>query len=166
MDCFWVNVLIFITGLFIWWEVNVPVRRKEERCDREVNIIDNKKDFSEAELKELFSSCGWSSAKKPDVLVLAFHNASNVVCAYDKDKLVGIVRSMDDGFWSSNIDCLLIHKDYQNRGIGTKLIQILLQKLSNVEYMNVCPDEKKNINFYKKFGFEIVEGFYLQRRKM
>lgn len=165
MDYFWLNVLILIIGLLVWWKVNVPVRRKEEQCDRKVNVIDNKKDFSEAELKELFSSCGWSSANEPDVLVLAFHNASNVVCAYDKDKLVGIARSMDDGFWSSNIDCLLVHRDYQGRGIGTQLVKSLLLKLSNVEYINVCPDEKRSINFYKKFGFKIVDGFYLQRRK-
>lgn len=162
MDYFWLIVLILIIGLLVLWEVNVPVRRKEEQCDRKVNVIDNKKDFSEAELKELFSSCGWSSAKKPDVLVLAFHNASNVVCVYDKDKLVGIARSMDDGFWSSNIDCVLVHKDWQNRGIGTKLIQSLLQKLSNIEYINLCPDERENVKFYKQFGFKVIKGCYLQ----
>jgi N-acetylglutamate synthase-like GNAT family acetyltransferase len=130
-----------------------------------IKIFDNKKDFSEVELKELFSSCGWSSAKKPEVLVLAFHNASNVVCAYDANKLIGIIRSMDDGLWSSNIDCLLVHKDYQHKGIGTQLMNALLKKITNVEYINVCPDKRENAKFYKQFGFKVINGCYLQLKK-
>lgn len=131
----------------------------------QIKIIDNKKHFKEKELQELFASCGWESSNQPELLVKAFFNSSNVVCAYNNEKLVGIARSMDDGFWSSNIDCLLVHKDYQGQGIGTKIINTLIRKLSKVKYINVCPDKKKNVNFYKRLGFKKIKGCYLQIRR-
>lgn len=131
-----------------------------------IKIIDNKKHFKEQELQELFASCGWDSSEQPELLVKAFFNASNVVCAYANDKLIGIARIMDDGSWSSNIDCFIVHKDYQGQGIGTKIIQTLIKKLSNVKYINVCPDKRKNISFYKRFGFKKIRGCYLQKRSI
>lgn len=130
-----------------------------------IKIIDNKKHFKKTELQELFASCSWESSKQPELLVKAFLNSSKVVSAYDNNKLVGIARSMDDGFWSSNIDCLLVHKDYQKQGIGTQIIRILLKKLSNVKFINVCPDKRQSINFYKRFGFKKIKGCYLQIRR-
>ena len=129
----------------------------------DIKIINNKKKFNEQELQDLFASCNWESSKQPELLVKAFLNSSNVVCAYRNEKLVGIIRSMDDGIWSSNIDCLLVHKDCQGQGIGTQLIQTLLKNLSKIKYINVCPDQRKSISFYKKFGFKKIQGCYLQR---
>lgn len=121
------------------------------------------KEFNENELKDLFSSVKWKSAEKTEKLQKAFENSTNVISAWDGNKLVGIIRSMDDGCWSANIDCLVVHKDYQRKGIAKQMLQELLIDLSNIEYINVCPDEKEMIDFYSKFGFCKIEGCYLQK---
>ncbi|MCR4948612.1 MAG: GNAT family N-acetyltransferase [Treponema sp.] len=124
------------------------------------------KTYSERDLKDLFSSIGWKSAKEPQILVQAFNNASHVVSAWEDDKLIGIIRSMDDGCWSANIDCLVVHKDFQNKGIASTLITEILKNLSNIKYINICPDNKNLIVFYEKFGFKIIEGCYLQKTNL
>ena len=121
------------------------------------------KTFDSNELKELFSSVSWKSAATPKKLVEAFKNSSNVVSAWEGNRLVGIVRSMDDGCWSANIDCLVVHKDFQGKGIAKQLMTELLNDLNNIEYINICPDEKEMEKFYSEFGFKVVEGYYLQK---
>ena len=39
----------------------------------------------------------------------------------------------------------------------------LLEDLKNIEYINVCPDDKEMENFYFDFGFKLVQGCYLQK---
>ena len=124
----------------------------------------NQKNFDQVQLKELFTSVGWESAKEPQTLVLAFLFSSNVISCWHDDKLVGIIRSMDDSYWSTNIDCLVVHKDYQGKGIGRKLLEVLLEQIKDIKYINVAPDSRKQIKFYKKAGFSLIKGFYLQKR--
>lgn len=127
-------------------------------------IFSNQKNFDQVQLKELFTSVGWESAKEPQTLVLAFLFSSNVISCWHGDKLVGIIRSMDDSYWSANIDCLVVHKDYQGKGIGRKLLEVLLDQIKDIKYINVAPDSRKQIKFYKKAGFSLIKGCYLQKR--
>ena len=126
--------------------------------------LSNQKNFDFIQLQELFSSVGWESAKEPQTLVLAFLFSSNVISCWHDDKLVGIIRSMDDGYWSANIDCLVVHKDYRGKGIGSKLLEVLLDQIKQIKYINVAPDNRKQIKFYKKAGFSLIKGCYLQKR--
>ena len=126
--------------------------------------ITNQKTFDFSQLKKLFESVGWESANDPKSLILGLLFSSNVISCWHEDKLVGIIRSMDDGYWSANIDCLLVHKDYQGKGIGRKLLEVLLALLKDVKYINVAPDSRKQIKFYKKAGFTLIKGCYLQKR--
>lgn len=121
------------------------------------------KTFLASDLKELFSSVGWASSANPQKLVRAFQGSSNVVSAWEGQKLVGLIRSMDDGCWSANIDCLLVHKDFQGKGLAKILMEELLGDLKNIEYINVCPDDRAMENFYFDFGFKLVQGCYLQK---
>lgn len=125
--------------------------------------IKTTKIFDNKDLQELFSSVNWKSAATPEKLVKAFKNSSNVISAWEDNSLVGIIRSMDDGCWSANIDCLVVHKDYQKRGIAKQLLSELLKVLKTIEYINVCPDDKSMNDFYSKFGFKLIDGCYLQK---
>lgn len=121
------------------------------------------KKFKYEDLENLFASVNWKSAENPKKLVKAFKYASHVISVWENNILIGIIRSMDDNCWSANIDCLVVHKDFQNKGYGKLLLTELLKELENIEYINVCPDDKSMEKFYLSFGFKIVEGFYLQK---
>lgn len=128
-------------------------------------LLKNDKIFNGEDLKELFYSVGWEFSTDAHILVEAMKNASNVVSAWDNNKLIGIARSMDDGCWSANIDCCVVHKQYQNQGIGTKIMRELIDNIKHIKYINVSPNENKNIGFYEKVGFKVInESKLLQIR--
>ena len=120
------------------------------------------KNIPSIELEKLFSSVNWESAKNPELLHQAFLNSSNCITMWHSNHLIGVIRSMDDGCWSANIDCLVVHSSYQHHGIGHSLVKALMNRLKNVKYINVSPDCKENVKIYTDFGFKETGGCSLQ----
>ena len=55
------------------------------------------------------------------------------------------------------IQALYVSKQYQGRGVGTKLLNFVFNKYGPVTYeLKVAQYNHKAIEFYKKFGFGIV----------
>lgn len=116
------------------------------------------KDFTEKEIEELFLSVGWLSGKYPSRLVKALKSSSFVVTAWDSNKLVGLIRALDDGEMVAFLHYLLVHPDYQGNGIAARLLAIMKERYKNFLYLNIMPDERKNITFYQKHGFTLLEN--------
>jgi len=108
------------------------------------------------QLAELFLSVDWFSGKFPEKLKIAFMNASKVISAWDNEKLVGLIRCLDDGIWQATIDCLLVNPEYQGRGIASTLLKMILEDCKEFLYVDVLPDQSK-AQFYLKHGFEVTE---------
>lgn len=123
------------------------------------------KEFEEKQIGDLFNSVGWFSGKHPEKLKIAFQNSSRVISAWDNDTLIGLIRGLDDGIWQATIDCLLVHPNYQGKGIASMLLKTILDEYKDFLYVDVVPEEKKNVTFYEKHGFNIMpEGTAMQLR--
>ena len=109
----------------------------------------------------LYNDVGWSSYTKDiDSLIKSIKNSLRVISVWDKDLLVGLIRVVGDGHSIIYIQDILILQKYQNRGIGKRLIEIILDKYKNVRQKVLLTDkEEKNILFYKKVGFSMAEEF-------
>ncbi|HFD2049502.1 GNAT family N-acetyltransferase [Clostridium perfringens] len=109
----------------------------------------------------LYNDGGWSSYTKDiDSLIKSIKNSLKVISVWDKDLLVGLIRVVGDGHSIIYIQDILILQKYQNRGIGKRLIEIILDKYKNVRQKVLLTDkEEKNILFYKKVGFSMAEEF-------
>ena len=54
-----------------------------------IAVIDKEiKEFSKKELEELFLSVNWDSGKYPEKLAIVMKNSSNVISAWDNEKLI------------------------------------------------------------------------------
>lgn len=125
------------------------------------------KDFTQKEIEELFLSVGWLSGKYPSRLIKALKSSSLVVTAWDGNKLVGLIRALDDGEMVAFLHYLLVRPDYQGNGIATHLLDIIKEKYKDFLYINIMPDERNNVTFYQKHGFTILEnGAALQIRHL
>lgn len=121
------------------------------------------KDFDEKQIEELFLSVSWPSGKFLNKLKMALHNSSKVISAWDGEKLIGLIRGLDDGIWQATIDCLLVNPEHQGIGIASTLLKRLLDDYKEFCYVDVVPDEKKNVEFYLKHGFDFMtEGTPMQ----
>ncbi len=54
------------------------------------------KRFTQEQVQELFLSVGWVSGQYPQRLYKALMHSSTVLTAWDGDRLVGLIRALDD----------------------------------------------------------------------
>lgn len=125
------------------------------------------KNFTEKEIEELFLSVKWLSGKYPSRLIKALKSSFFVVTAWDGNKLVGLIRALDDGEMVVFLHYLLVHPDYQGNGIAAHLLDTIKEKYKDYLYINIMPDERQNITFYQKHGFTLLEdGAAMQIRHL
>ena len=119
--------------------------------------------FTDDEIQELFGSVDQVDGMSADKLRVALMKSSKIITAYVDRKLVGLIRCMHDDYFSGTIDCLVVHKDYQNKGIGSALIKEMVDATEHIKYLSVSLSERENIALYAKCGFcEITNGALLQ----
>lgn len=115
--------------------------------------------YEQAEVLALYRSVGWSAYyEHPDKLKEAFENSLCTLAAYDGSRLVGLLRTVGDGVSVVFVQDLLVHPDYQRRGIGRKLIAKMLFRYAHVRQLHLLTDDvPQTVAFYKAVGFTPVE---------
>jgi GNAT superfamily N-acetyltransferase len=109
--------------------------------------------FSKKELQDLFLSVEWSSGHFPEKLAIAMKNFETVFSAWDGDRLVGLVCAMDDGIMTAYVHYLLVHPDYQLKGIGKELVgRIKSHYKDYLRIVVVAYDDE--LKFYEYCGFK------------
>ena len=113
-------------------------------------------EFTRDELEALFLSVEWSSGHYPDKLVIAMKNFSTVFSAWDNDKLIGLISVMDDGIMTAYIHYLLVDPEYQGKGIGKTLTEMVKEHYKDYLRIALIAYDKE-LAFYEKCGFEKSE---------
>lgn len=75
-----------------------------------------------------------------------------VVLAIEDDKVVGFAQAISDGVLSAYIPLLEVLPDYQGKGIGTKIMNIMIDSLKEFYMIDLACDPDK-VAYYKKIGF-------------
>ncbi|GAA3511549.1 GNAT family N-acetyltransferase [Aquimarina addita] len=117
--------------------------------------ISDTKDIKIEDIIALYKANQWSAAKKPQWLYKGLLNSHTLISAWDKERLVGIGNAISDGFLVVYYPHLLVHPDYQGKGIG-QLIAGEMQKIYSDFHMQMLTADGNAIDFYKKNGFEIA----------
>ena len=115
------------------------------------------KDFTPQQVAELFLSVRWMVGKYPDRLHKALMNSSRVISAWDGDRLIGLIRVMDDSELVCFINYVLVHLDYRGQGIAGHLLEMVKNAYKSYLYINVMIGKSKNASFYEKHGFKIKD---------
>ena len=111
--------------------------------------------YNENEILKLYSSVGWTAyTDHPDSLRRGFENSLVILGVYTENDLVGILRAVGDGETIIFIQDILVHPDYQRRGIGTALLKEVLSRYSHVRQIQLATDNtEKTKAFYRSCGF-------------
>lgn len=121
--------------------------------------------FTVEELQGLFLSVEWESGNYPEKLVRAMQNSSHVISAWDGDKLVGLVRALDDGQTIAFLHYLLVDPAYQGLHIGDELMKQIMSCFEDILYVKVMPSDPKTIPFYERYGFQQYDNYSAMVRK-
>ena len=109
------------------------------------------------EYNYLTSSVGWGDR---DNLIIeeALKNTIYSLCAIENNRLIGYGRIIGDKTIFLYIQDVMVIPEYQNKKIGSQIMNGLLEKIK--EYKKVNPKirvylgaSKEKEEFYKKFGF-------------
>lgn len=105
-------------------------------------------------LLNLYRDAEWHAyTKDPLQLLNAFDHSLKVLTAWDKQQLVGLIRVVGDLYTIIYIQDLLVLKEYQGRGIGSELLNRILDKYDSIRQIVVMTDQtKETTRFYKKNG--------------
>lgn len=82
-------------------------------------------DIPLSSLLELCAAVGWAAYTREERsgdLAKAIANSSYVVSAWDEEVLVGLARVLSDDVSIFYLQDILVHPNYQRRGIGARLI--------------------------------------------
>ncbi|MAX81715.1 MAG: GNAT family N-acetyltransferase [Crocinitomicaceae bacterium] len=111
------------------------------------------RDLNIDEVVALYKANQWSAAEKPQALFNALLHSHTLISAWDNDKLVGIGNAISDGYLVVYYPHLLVHPDYQGKGIGHQIVAKMQEKYASF-HMQMLTADGKAIDFYKKNGFE------------
>lgn len=111
--------------------------------------------YNEEEILGLYASLGWTNyTDKPEMLRNAYLNSLKIYGAYVDDKLIGIIRVVGDGYSVIFIQDLLVHPEFQRKGVGTLLLKKVLCEYDSVYQKHlITEDTEKTTLFYKSLGF-------------
>jgi GNAT superfamily N-acetyltransferase len=75
----------------------------------------------------------------------------------ERQELIAFARVISDGTIYALIVDMMVYPTFQARGIGTKMLEFVLEdlKLAGIKNINVIFDAKLE-KFYKAFGFEML----------
>lgn len=101
----------------------------------------------------LYRANEWFSASKPELLHKALLASHSLVTAWDAGKLVGLGNAISDGHLVVYYPHLLVLPEYQGRGIGTRLMEMLRARYAGFHQHMLVADGRA-LDFYRKCGFE------------
>ena len=117
-------------------------------------------EYDEAEILGLYASVGWTAyTDDPAALRNGFANSLLTLAAYEEAALAGLIRVVGDGHTIVFVQDILVRPQFQRRGIGSALLQAVLNRYAGVRQIELLTDDTpETAAFYRSMGFrELTE---------
>ncbi|MGL6342893.1 MAG: GNAT family N-acetyltransferase, partial [Waterburya sp.] len=109
------------------------------------------------QLENLCSTVGWTPRPLHQVqqaLVNSFAYVSAWQIEQDEKQLVGFARAMSDGVFHATLLDIVVHPDFQGRGLGKAIATHLLQQLQQAKIKDITLFASPHlVDFYHQLGF-------------
>ena len=120
-------------------------------------IIKNNCSIAPEQLETLCSTVGWLP-RPLDRVQQSLDNSFSCITAWqinDRQKqLIGFARAVSDGTFQAILLDLVVHPDFQGRGIGKTIVKTLIQQLNHYQIQDITLLASPQIaDFYHKLGF-------------
>lgn len=117
-------------------------------------------EYNEAEILGLYASVSWTAyTDDPAALRNGFANSLLTLAAYEEAALAGLIRVVGDGHTIVFVQDILVRPQFQRRGIGSALLQAVLNRYAGVRQIELFTDDTpETAAFYRSMGFrELTE---------
>lgn len=122
--------------------------------------FNSSKNIDREKLERLYNDVEWYAYTQDlEILQQAIEQSFEVISAWDREELVGLIRIIGDGLTIIYIQDILVLNAYQNQGIATQLMQQVLKKYKNVRQKVLLTEEAPDVrHFYEKNGFQSCDN--------
>ncbi len=113
-------------------------------------------------LRDLFAQTDWAKSRPLSGITRMLQRTPLHTSAWRNDKLIGFARVLTDGVYRAVLEDVVVAEAYRSRGIGRRLVELLLAELGEVEEVmlgcmeNLAP-------YYEQFGFKRVSHPIMKR---
>ncbi|WP_330417772.1 GNAT family N-acetyltransferase [Coprococcus sp. AF16-22] len=70
----------------------------------------------------------------------------------------GLARVLDDSELVAFVHYVLVHPEYQGQKIAGNMVEYIRDKYKNYLYIEGMQEDSKNVAFYERHGFHVMEG--------
>jgi GNAT superfamily N-acetyltransferase len=108
------------------------------------------KRIAASQIDNLFK--GIPVSKRPPQTPKTLAAWEQVITAWHKGRLVGVAAA--NGGRTVNLGWLYVHESYRRKGIGTQLVEKLIDKFPNAQAVKLIAN-RAVLDFYKECGFTV-----------
>lgn len=126
--------------------------------------ISSEKRPKSSELQKLFNQTSLAKKRTLVGIQTLLENTRIFVTIRKNNILIGYGRAISDGIYRALIDDIVIDENYQNKGLGKNILNILLEKLNGVDEIFLNTGEHLEV-YYEKFGFEQAKCLTMKLKK-
>jgi N-acetylglutamate synthase-like GNAT family acetyltransferase len=120
----------------------------------QIHFSDRRAEIDLYQLQNLFNIAAfWAKGRSIEDLSKAIANSEPVISVWDEEQLIGFARANSDGIYRATIWDVVIHPEYQGKGLGIKLVEtVLAHPQMQVERVYLMTTNQQA--FYEKIGFQ------------
>ena len=117
-----------------------------------VTILNQFEEDQLDEIKDVYESVGWMK-HSIEVISIIFQRSDVVSISIYDGRIVGVGRALTDGVFNATIYDVVVHRDYQRRGIASYIMRDLLEQLKGISCIQLI-STTGNEAFYRKHGLK------------
>jgi proline iminopeptidase len=122
--------------------------REDEIATEDIRYVTNDKSLS-AEVFLSLVNAVWPGKYNETFTYGALQKTMNIT-AWENDRLVGCVRILTDGYFFGMITEILVHPEYQGKGIGKKLMELAWEASPTSLFLGAQPGKEP---FFEKLDY-------------
>ncbi|WP_442593943.1 GNAT family N-acetyltransferase [Neobacillus sp. D3-1R] len=121
----------------------------------------NMDEVSEGMIEGFF--VGWPKSPSPQKQLELMKNSYRCYVAIDEktDKVIGFITAISDGVLSAYIPLLEVLPEYQDKGIGSELVKLMLSELDRIYMIDLLCDQQLQ-NYYDRFQMMKAHGMMVR----
>lgn len=110
-------------------------------------------------LTDLYASVKWTGyTDHPEKMKKLLAGSYYYISAWKGERLVGLIRTIGDGASILYIQDILVHPDFQRRGIGKELMERVIADNASIRQMVLITDDTESTKaFYQSVGFKAIQ---------